>query len=191
VTGVGRGLILIADGNVDALQMYGEFFRYHGFNVVSVVTGRDALTLAPGADAVITESRLPGGLSGLDVVALLKADDLTNRIPVVVVSSYAWDADRERAERAGCDLFLSKPCLPSDLMTAVLWLMIRGTAPARHLVLETVGGPDEHADDLESEVHDDAELEVDDYPETAEDFDDADLDDSGADFDLDDDEAEL
>jgi hypothetical protein len=35
----------------------------------------------------------------------------------------AWNNAGERAEQAGCDLFLLKPCLPSDLLRHVPQLL--------------------------------------------------------------------
>jgi hypothetical protein len=54
-------------------------------------------------------------------------------------------------------------------------------------------GMGEHDDDLDSEVHEDAEQETDAYPSTGDDFDDPDVDDAGRDEDLplNDDETEL
>lgn len=50
---------------------------------------------------------------------------------------------------------------------------------------------DEHDDDLESIVHEDAEFETDTFPDTADDLDPEPPDDDEEDLDLDDDKAEL
>jgi twitching motility two-component system response regulator PilH len=121
-------IILLADADCDSREMYTEFFRFHGFHVVSVPNSRDALALAPRVDAIVTETLLPGDLDGFGLIARLKRDESTTGIPLIVVSSCAWDTDRERAQRSGCDLFLSKPCLPHDLMRAVCRLLARRRA---------------------------------------------------------------
>jgi len=124
-----KEVVLLADSDADTRTMYSEFLRFHGYRVVSVLTAREALVLAPRVDVVVTESRLPGGVNGLEMVTRLKASEDTARIPVAVVTSSAWNTDRDRAERAGCDLFLSKPCLPSELLRAVRRLL---AAAKRH-----------------------------------------------------------
>jgi CheY-like chemotaxis protein len=116
-------IVLLADSDADTRTMYSEFFRFHGYRVVSVLTGRDALALAPRVDLVVTESLLPGDMDGLELVTRLKGDELTARLPVVVVTACAWNTDRDRARRAGCDLYFSKPCLPHDLMRAIRRLL--------------------------------------------------------------------
>src|SRR5262245_31585276 len=116
-------VILIADADADARQIYTKYFRYHGYQVVPVTTGRDALAAAPAVDAIVAEILLPSAVDGLDLIAHLKHDARTAGIPLVVVTSCAWTTDRDRAYAAGCDLFLAKPCLPFDLMLSVRRLL--------------------------------------------------------------------
>ena len=119
-------VILVADADPDARQIYSKFLEYHGYQVVAVTTGRNALAVAPAVDAVVTEISLPGDIDGLELIERLKGDSRTRAIPLIVVSSRAWSTDRDRANVAGCDLFLSKPCLPHDLMDSIRrWLARR------------------------------------------------------------------
>jgi len=37
-------------------------------------------------------------------------------MPIIVLSACAFEPDRQGAQRAGCDAFLSKPCLPDELL---------------------------------------------------------------------------
>lgn len=119
-----RDMILIADADADARQIYTKFLRYYGYRVVPVTTGPDALAAAPAVDAIVAEILLPSEADGLELIANLKSDPRTAGIPLVVVTSRAWTSDRDRAYAAGCDLFLAKPCLPFDLMQAVRRLLL-------------------------------------------------------------------
>ena len=118
-------VILVIDADADSRQMYTEFLRYHGFHVVPASSAREALAAAPLADAIVTELLLPSDRDGLALVQQLKNDRRTSAAPLIVVTSRAWNTDRERALAAGCDLYLSKPCLPDDLMHAVQRMMAR------------------------------------------------------------------
>lgn len=120
-----QDIILVVDADADSRQIYTKFLRYHGFLVVPVSTPREALAAAPAADAIVTEILLPSDTDGLALVQQLKSDTRTSLVPLVVVTSCAWTTDRERAQAAGCDLYLSKPCLPHDLMQAARRLMAR------------------------------------------------------------------
>jgi CheY-like chemotaxis protein len=126
-----QDIILVVDADADSRQIYTKFLRYHGFLVVPVSTPREALAAAPAADAIVTEILLPSDTDGLALVQQLKSDTRTSRVPLVVVTSCAWTTDRERAQAAGCDLYLSKPCLPHDLMHAIQQLLARRRLPER------------------------------------------------------------
>jgi len=120
-----QDIVLVVDADADSRQIYTKFLRYHGFQVMPVSTAREALAVAPVADAIVTEILLPSDRDGLALVQQLKNDSRTVAAPLLVVTSCAWSTDRERALAAGCDLYLSKPCLPHDLMHAIQRLMAR------------------------------------------------------------------
>ena len=103
--------------------MYTEFFRYEGLLPVPVSNARDGLTVARRADIVVTGLLLPGDIDGIEFIARLKRDERTKRIPLIVLTACAWKSDRERAEKAGCDVFLAKPCLPDHLLREVRLLL--------------------------------------------------------------------
>ena len=140
-------VILVADADPDARQIYSEFLQHHGFHVVTVTTGRDALAIAAAVDAVVTEISLPGSIDGLELIERLKGDAQTTAIPLIVVTSRAWSTDRDRATAAGCDLFLSKPCLPHDLMDSINRLLARRRRRDRRTIPMPIRRPhrvDEH-----------------------------------------------
>ena len=116
-------VLLVQASRDDSLEMYAEFLRYHGLAVIPVVDARDALMLAPQADIVVTGIILDDPMDGLELVSRLRHDDCTRSTPIVVLTACAWPKDRERAEGAGCDVFLPKPCLPNDLLGEVQQLL--------------------------------------------------------------------
>jgi two-component system cell cycle response regulator DivK len=116
-------VVVLLQGDADSREMYAEYFRCHGLQPVPVLTARDGLTVAPKADVIVTGLLLPGDMDGIEFIARLKRDERTKRIPVIVLTACAWKSDRERAEEAGCDLFLPKPCLPDDLLREVRRLL--------------------------------------------------------------------
>ncbi|MCD4685267.1 MAG: response regulator, partial [Anaerolineae bacterium] len=65
-------------------------------------------------DLVLMDIELAGLISGLDVVRALRARN--DHRPVVAVTAYAMMGDRERILEAGCDQYLPKPLVISDLL---------------------------------------------------------------------------
>ena len=69
---------------------------------------------APSPALVLLDMNLPDG-SGLDLLARLRAHPRHGKLPVIAVTAHAMQGDRQRFLDAGCDEFVAKPCLPSDL----------------------------------------------------------------------------
>ena len=54
-----------------------------------------------------------------DATRRLKADKRTAGIPVVALTGHALEGMSDGAKRAGCDAFVTKPCLPEDLVIEI------------------------------------------------------------------------
>jgi two-component system, OmpR family, response regulator RpaA len=116
-------LVLLVQPREDGLDGYLEFLCYHGLAVIAVSDAWDALAAAPKADVIVTGTLLAGSMDGVELIARLRRDQRTNRTPIIVLTACSWSSERERAERAGCDLFLPAPCLPDDLLRHVRQLL--------------------------------------------------------------------
>ena len=116
-------VLLVQPSRDDSLEMYAEFLRYHGLAAIPVSDTRDALMLAPQADIVVTGMNLDDPMDGVELVSRLRHDGGTRSMPIIVLTACASPKDRERAEGAGCDVFLLKPCLPDDLLREVWQLL--------------------------------------------------------------------
>ena len=113
-------LILVVDDYEDAREMYAEYLRFCGFRVAEARNGNEALeqafSLMP--NLILMDLSLPG-MDGWEATRQLKADPRTARIPVVALTGHALAGASEGAKKAGCDSFVTKPCLPDDLVVEV------------------------------------------------------------------------
>ncbi len=91
--------------------------------------GCEVVTLADGLGAVqavrkdvpdllILDLMLPG-VSGLDILVQLRSDPATARLPVLMLTAKGQGRDREAAERAGANHFMTKPFSNDDMRAAV------------------------------------------------------------------------
>lgn len=112
--------VLLVDDFDDAREMYGHYLRHFGYEPLEAATGEDALALALARQPaiILMDLQLPG-IDGWEITRRLKHDDRTRHIPIIALTAHALDRERERTRRAGCDAFLSKPCLPDDLLRAI------------------------------------------------------------------------
>ena len=115
--------VLLVQQPNDDVEMYVEFFSAYGFTIIVASTLDGALLAAGDADIIVTAIKLDGEKTGIDLITRLRGDLRTNRKPIIVLTAAAWQDDRDRAQQAGCDVFLAKPCLPKDLLHRVRLLL--------------------------------------------------------------------
>lgn len=120
--------VLLVDNSADEREMYAEFLRSRGYCTLQAATAHDgfrmAADLAPAI--VVTAIRLRDGEDGLALTSRLKHDAATRGAVVIVLSGGISTVDRAAAAKAGCDRFLMKPCLPSELEQAMVEIVGHG-----------------------------------------------------------------
>lgn len=96
-----------------------------GMRVSHAAEGIAALALlrAEPPDMVILDHMLPG-LSGLEILTAIRAAPESRDLPVMMLT--ARGRDREMAERAGADRFMTKPFSNSEILTEVRAMLARG-----------------------------------------------------------------
>jgi CheY-like chemotaxis protein len=116
---------LLVEDHADVAEMYATFLTGVGFHVIVATTAADAFAqaLAQHPAVIVADLRLPGGADGLQLSTKLRLDRRTTRIPIIMLAGSALPRDRDRALAAGCDVFLTKPCLPSVLADHVKTLL--------------------------------------------------------------------
>jgi CheY-like chemotaxis protein len=113
-------LILLVDDFQDNREMYAMFLDHTGYRVAEAANGYEALDQAFALlpDLIVMDLSLPG-LDGWEATRRLKADARTRHIPVVALTSHALEGFSEGARAAGCDAFVTKPCLPDQLVAEI------------------------------------------------------------------------
>jgi two-component system cell cycle response regulator DivK len=115
-----RPRVLLVDDYPDAREMYAEYLDFSGFDVVEAANGMEALQRAADTtpDIILMDLSLPV-MDGWEATRRLKADSRTAHIPVVALTGHALAGISEGAKKAGCDAFVTKPCLPEDLVKEI------------------------------------------------------------------------
>jgi two-component system cell cycle response regulator DivK len=121
-------LVLLVEDDRDGRLMYAEWLQRAGFRVEQAHNGLQALErafdLVPAA--IVTDLNIPG-IDGYELTRRVKADERTMHIPIIAVTGYApFTQDPGRADRAGCDAIIPKPCLPEDLESTIRSLLASG-----------------------------------------------------------------
>ena len=116
----GRPLVLLVDDDADSREMYGQYLRAHDFLTVMATNGREAMALAEllPPHLVVMDLCMPH-LDGWEASRRLKRNALTMHIPIIACTGHVLGSSAERACDAGCDGYVTKPCLPADLLAEI------------------------------------------------------------------------
>src|SRR5215467_6194822 len=112
--------ILIVDDepfNIDLLEQQLEEF---GYVTVSASNGQEALdkVAAEAPDLILLDVMMPV-MDGLTVCRILKENDETRLIPIVILTALGAVEDRIRGIEAGADDFLTKPVDERELLARI------------------------------------------------------------------------
>jgi DNA-binding response OmpR family regulator len=116
----GTPKVLVVDDDPVIVRLLEVNFEMEGFEVISAVDGMDGVEKARSQhpDIVVSDVMMPK-LDGLELCAVLKGDDATRAIPVVLLSAKAQVADIRAGLDAGADDYVTKPFEPLDLIDRV------------------------------------------------------------------------
>lgn len=113
--------ILIIDDDVFFVQVLSTVLELNDFKVSHAATGYAGLEAAktPGIDFILCDQILPD-LSGNEVLKLLKADPLSNPIPVAMFTSYVKPDTQKDAMRSGAVGYILKHELDIQNLPAII-----------------------------------------------------------------------
>jgi len=105
----GRKILVVDDDRMSRLLLNTILSRI-SYRVSEAFDGNDCLDKAESfcPDLILMDVGMPG-MDGLDVTRLLKNNDDTKNIPVMIISGHDDLEERVRAVEAGAEDFLSKP----------------------------------------------------------------------------------
>ena len=121
--------VLIADDDADIRDLVAFKLEQAGYDVIAVEDGQSALEAArrnQPALAVLDVS-MPG-LSGIDVCRMLRADESTRGMLIVMLTARVQEQDIEGGFGAGADDYVTKPFSPRELVSRIQSLLTRSRA---------------------------------------------------------------
>jgi CheY-like chemotaxis protein len=102
--------ILIVDDNPQNLKLARVILVAEGYEVETATDAEEALQAVERSKPalILMDLQLPG-MDGLELTRRLKSDPRYRDVIVIALTAYAMKGDDEKAFRAGCDGYLSKP----------------------------------------------------------------------------------
>jgi two-component system phosphate regulon response regulator PhoB len=130
--------ILVVDDEQEAVDLVAFNLKQAGFQVITAADGAEALDKVHKhqPDLIILDVMMPE-LDGLDVCKLLRRDQATAGIPIIMLTAKAGEVDRVLGLELGADDYVTKPFSQRELVLRVRKLLARGKnaeAPTERLV---------------------------------------------------------
>ena len=122
-------LILIVEDNEKNRKLERDILQFHGYRTAEAETGEDGVALAQSTPPalILMDIQLPG-ISGIDALRILRADERTRAIPVIAVTASAMTQDRQKIMSAGFDAYQAKPIDVTQFVAAVRAMLARPPA---------------------------------------------------------------
>jgi CheY-like chemotaxis protein len=125
------GHVLIVDDNPANMKLAAFVLESKGYAVRTASNAKEALVEIASFPPrlVLMDIQLPD-IDGLELTRRLKAEPATRGIIVVAVTAFAMAGDEEKARRAGCDGYITKP-IDTRTLAAAVGLYLRSSGGTR------------------------------------------------------------
>jgi CheY-like chemotaxis protein len=116
--------VLIAEDNLDNLDMLTRRLERRGFQIVSAGDGQQAVeaALRERPDLILMDVSMPV-MSGIEATKAIRANPAVADLPIIALTAHAMDGDRTRCLEAGCDAYATKPVDLPALLAAIEHVM--------------------------------------------------------------------
>lgn len=101
--------VLIIDDDTTLREMYEDYLKANGFDVLSAQDGEEGLDKAKASKptAVLLDLMMPK-INGIEVLRRMKADDDMKGIPVIVFTALIQDLEKQESFAAGASDYVVK-----------------------------------------------------------------------------------
>jgi CheY-like chemotaxis protein len=109
--------VLLVDDNPDAVESLALLLDMFGFEVCTATTGPEGVALGAGfhPDVVLLDIAMPT-VDGYETCRQMRATDWAAHIPIIAMTGWSQDSDRQRSREAGFSTHLVKPVEPDALI---------------------------------------------------------------------------
>lgn len=112
--------VLLIEDNEQNRYLFSFILEKNGYRVIVAPDGLEGINKAKEEkpDLILIDIRLPV-MDGYEVTRRLR--DLTEfkDVPIIALTAYAMEGDREKALQAGCDGYIPKPIIPEEFIKVV------------------------------------------------------------------------
>ncbi|BAY12342.1 response regulator [Calothrix sp. NIES-2098] len=114
-----RRILLIEDNDVNRMLL-SDYLSYCGFNVQSLSVGSALFSIVEKfqPELILLDLKLPD-IDGYSLLEKIKHHQVLSKIPIIVVSAFAFRDDQERAMSLGACRYFVKPVNLKELILTI------------------------------------------------------------------------
>lgn len=134
--------VLLVSDAFEEREMYARILRASGYHAIEEATVIAAYRIATTSriDIVVTDVRLGGSISGLQLARRLRNDARTSTLRIIALIDVSRPQDGDVAVKAGADTFLEKP-VPDSVLKAEILRLLRLSRPRASSSLDAASRP--------------------------------------------------
>lgn len=112
--------ILVVDDSPTEVFRFKEMLNKYGYEVIEAMSGEEGIQMAKSIlpDLILMDIVMPG-INGFQATRQITRDNLTNHIPIIIVSTKDQETDRVWGKRQGAVDYLTKPIGEKQLIDAI------------------------------------------------------------------------
>jgi two-component system alkaline phosphatase synthesis response regulator PhoP len=129
-----RKRILVADDENSVRRLLHEILGAN-FDVIEAQNGEEAVSLSQSQrpDLIVMDMIMPR-MDGITACSLIRRDEITADIPVIMLTAIDHYLNRNLAENTGVNVYLTKPFNHHDLIRTVNELLTESTSNSRSTI---------------------------------------------------------
>lgn len=131
--------LLIIEDEPDLRELLSFTLSREGYDVMEAETAETALQMLDSTlpDLAIVDWMLPG-MDGIELVKRLRRDDVTEDLPIIMLTARGEEPDKLKSFDVGIDDYITKPFSPRELLARIKALLKRSGTPENN-ILESNG----------------------------------------------------
>ena len=132
--------VLVVEDEAPIREMLCFMLEQRRFEPVEAADFSEAVALVkePYPELILLDWMIPGG-SGIQFIKLMKQEELTRNIPIVMLTARGEEEDKVRGLEVGADDYITKPFSPKELTARIKAVMRRSAPTATEEVIDVQG----------------------------------------------------
>jgi len=113
-------VILIVEDDPKNLKLIRDLLQIRGYTTLEATDGKQGVDMARAKmpDLILMDIQMPV-MDGFEAISILKADPVTKSTPIIALTAFAMQGDREKCMEAGYNDYITKPLDTRAFVTKV------------------------------------------------------------------------